>query len=119
MDNGIFFSKAGTRTGRVHNAQNLRNHVKCVHEGIKLFKFDSCDKIFSLSPILKNHIKTVHKFVNFGCDSCNKTFSSIKTHQKSVHDKIRFKRSKDSTSFKKPQKIEYNFSKMPPCKLNN
>ena len=74
--------------------RNLRNHIKCVHqEGIKFFKCDSCEKRFSLSTILRKHIKSVHNGVNFACDSCNKTFVSagnLKMHQKSVHDNLRF-----------------------------
>ena len=40
--------------------ENLKRHVKTVHEGVKDHKYDSCGKSFSQAGILKKHVEINH-----------------------------------------------------------
>ena len=68
---------------------DLGKHVKTVHEKIKAFNCNSCEKSFGHRSDLNNHVKIVHQnFKNFRCDSCGKCFaqkSGLKGHLISVH----------------------------------
>ena len=56
--------------------QNLENHIKTVHEGIKKFKCDFCDYIFTWNTHRKDHMNRIH----LGELSIDKTqFSNIKS----------------------------------------
>ena len=72
----------------------LKSHIKGVHEGIKNFTCNVCDKSFSLHQSLKAHIKYYHETNGEGnkCDLCNKTFTlpgTLKAHIQEVHEDIR------------------------------
>ena len=55
-----------------------KSHIAGVHEKIKKFNCDQCDKDFSKGYNLKVHIKTVHeKEKKFICQICNKGFGKL------------------------------------------
>ena len=72
---------------------DLGKHIKTVHEKIKDFKCEICEKAFISNSDLKRHINAVHaKTKNFGCTQCGKCFSQsghLNQHIKSVHEGIR------------------------------
>ena len=39
----------------------MRKHVESVHEGLKQYKCQQCDKAFGDDGNLKRHIKSVHE----------------------------------------------------------
>ena len=66
------------RNSRKKKALTL--HIKGVHEKIKEFNCDRCNKIFSKGHNLKVHVQTVHeKERNFICQICKKGFGILKT----------------------------------------
>ena len=62
----------------------LKSHIEGVHEGIKNFTCDRCEKSFSLHQSLKAHIKYYHESngEENKCDLCNKSFSTSSFKQK-------------------------------------
>ena len=68
---------------------SLYRHTKIVHEGLKNYKCDLCDKAFSQLSNVKAHIKSVHEGIkNHKCDFCEKAFSehgTLKRHISSFH----------------------------------
>ena len=72
----------------------LKSHIEGVHEGIKNFTCDRCEKSFSLHQSLKAHIKYYHESngEENKCDLCNKTFTlpgTLKAHIQEVHRDIK------------------------------
>ena len=72
----------------------LKSHIEGVHEGIKNFTCDRCEKSFSLSQSLKAHIKYYHESngEQNTCDLCNKNFTlpgTLKAHIQEVHKNIK------------------------------
>ena len=72
----------------------LKSHIEGVHEGIKNFTCNICDKSFSLHQSLKAHIKYYHESngEENKCDLCNKTFTlpgTLKAHIQEVHQDIK------------------------------
>ena len=48
-----------------------------VHEGVKNYKCDKCDKEFNYALSLNNHKKIVHEGLKqYTCKKCNKKFAS-------------------------------------------
>ena len=41
--------------------ENLKRHVKSVHENMKTYKCDYCDKYSNYRHHLTRHVKTVHE----------------------------------------------------------
>ena len=67
----------------IHRKKALTLHIKGVHEKIKEFNCDRCNKKFSKGYNLKVHVQTVHeKERNFICQICKKGFGILKTLQK-------------------------------------
>ena len=55
------------------NNFNLKKHNKQVHENIKAYKCDCCEKTFGQKANLKEHFKRVHDNVmDYKCDYCEK-----------------------------------------------
>ena len=73
---------------------NFNKHVTFVHEKIKKYKCNSCDKSFFASGNLNNHKKSVHlKIKDMKCDLCGKSYSTkseLNRHFKSAHEQKRF-----------------------------
>ena len=75
-------------------SNNLKLHIKYIHEGLKpqhKYKCDMCDKAYTQAHSLKSHVQSVHKGLKpqYKCDSCDKTFTqshSLKSHVQSVHN---------------------------------
>ena len=116
----------------------LKSHIEGVHEGIKNFTCNICDKSFSLHQSLKAHIKYYHETNGEGnkCDLCNKTFTlpgTLKAHIQEVHQDIKahqcpycddkaFKRSFDLKKHLKKvhegEDIKIKYSQNPDSKVN-
>ena len=77
---------------------HLKKHRKAVHEGIKDFKCDKCDKAFASITTLKTHITYVHTNKrDHICEDCGKAFatkSAVNRHFLTVHKGV--KRSRPS-----------------------
>ena len=71
----------------------LNRNKKLVHEGMKHFICESCDKKFTSKQMLVMHISAIHENKkDFKCNSCEKTFSqkaSLQRHFRLVHEKKR------------------------------
>ena len=73
---------------------NLNQHIKCVHEGLKVFSCKLCNKIYTQFNNLKSHIASIHEETksNCICNDCGKTFfkkSNLNQHINSVHKGIK------------------------------
>ena len=66
-----------------------KEHVETVHDGIRKFKCDSCEKQFTKSSDLNAHVVTVHqKKEDFKCTKCSKTYgvkSKLKMHSRNTN----------------------------------
>ena len=62
-----------------------------VHENVRPYECDSCEKGFRTRSELKRHTESVHeKIRNVECSNCEKTFcskSKLKRHTAKVHEK--------------------------------
>ena len=72
---------------KLYNISTLRRHQKSVHDKIKSFECQLCQKKFGLSAYLRKHITTVHqKIKNFECHICRNSFADrgnpVKTSKK-------------------------------------
>ena len=71
--------------------RDLKVHIATVHEKVKAFKCDLCDKKFGHTSSLSAHKRFVHqKERNFDCNDCSKQFSrkhDLYVHVKAVHQK--------------------------------
>ena len=59
-----------------------------VHEGIKKFSCEFCQKAFAHREGMMKHIRTIHGGVRHNCEYCGKSFSqssALKTHVKNSH----------------------------------
>ena len=63
---------------------DLKNHVKSVHEKQKDLKSEFCEKSFSQKAILKLHVTKVHKGIK-KCEFCGKSFSQAQHLKKHIH----------------------------------
>ena len=78
-----------------HREDNLKRHVKRVHEEIIQKDFDCkiCDKPFTSPGAMERHKIVVHDGKKeFSCEICGKDFfrkSTLKLHIKNVHEKIK------------------------------
>ena len=55
---------------------NLKKHVSIVHEGLRPYQCDICEKSYAENRDLKNHYKIVHDGTkSYFCDLCGKTFN--------------------------------------------
>ena len=74
-------------------AEFIPLHIAAVHDGLKNFKCDQCDKSFKYPGTLRGHMKTIHqgkKPAAIPCDICDKLFASKKTlkeHVQFIHEK--------------------------------
>ena len=67
----------------IHRKKVLTLHIKGVHEKIKEFNCDRCNKNFFKAYNLKVHVQTVHeKERKFICQICKKGFGISRTLQK-------------------------------------
>ena len=73
--------------------QDLKTHIRYIHEGIKDFECYVCGKAFLRQDTLEFHIKSVHeKLKDQQCEICPKSFSlkaTLKWHIKNVHEGIK------------------------------
>ena len=74
----------------ISNASYLEKHKKVVHEGLYDFSCHHCGKLFSVLPLLRTHLATVHQDGDayFKCDICDYTCSSgrnLADHKQAVH----------------------------------
>ena len=51
---------------------NMKTHVDRVHNKVKPFKCDSCDKSFATNSDLKQHLATHGQGKKFACDMCDR-----------------------------------------------
>ena len=72
---------------------NLKKHVKVIHDKIKDIKCDKCEFICSENSKLYRHIRSVHDNIkDFECSQCDfkcSTSENLYRHIRSVHDKIK------------------------------
>ena len=72
---------------------HLIQHTSCVHDKLRPFSCDRCDKRFGTREHLTQHVKSVHdKMRPCACDRFDKTFSTkghLNGHVKYVHEKVR------------------------------
>ena len=78
-------------------------HVKAVHQLIKDFNCDECQKSFGRSFNLKRHKQIVHLQEKlFVCEICKKTYTTKQNreiHQKQVHEKIELEQNVEDNQF--------------------
>ena len=55
----VYYSFADKAYTQDHN---LKHHMQSVHEGLRLFKCDSCDKDYTTRQGLKHHVKVIDSF---------------------------------------------------------
>ena len=68
---------------------NLVRHYESIHEGIKRFHCDVCDRNFTQLAQLKSHNESVHQGIRYRCDFCSREFSikgELTRHKKRVHE---------------------------------
>ena len=63
---------------------NLKKHIKSAHEGVKKLSCKLCDKSYAHDHKLKNHIKTFHQGTKISCNSLDKSFSQSQTLKKHI-----------------------------------
>ena len=66
---------------------NLRAHMKAIHEGIKL-TCPKCEKSFTQGYNLRCHMKAIHDGIKLKCSKCDKSFgykNNLKIHMKRMH----------------------------------
>ena len=72
---------------------NLKQHIKQVHDKIKVFECDKCAYKCVQKDTLKRHIKNTHnKIKDVACNLCDYKCSqnyNLKIHNKAVHNKIK------------------------------
>ena len=44
-----------------HEKRGLNGHIKSIHENLRGFKCDKCEKQFNLIGSLNEHVKSVHE----------------------------------------------------------
>ena len=54
----------------------LKRHVKTVHEQVRDFECQQCDKAYSMKDDLNKHIKRVHNLKRHKCSVCQNVYSS-------------------------------------------
>lgn len=64
-----------------------------VHENLRAFKCEQCDKRFNTKETMKGHMKDVHiRKESFKCSKCEKIFTkryTLMKHNKAIHENIR------------------------------
>ena len=66
----------------------LRHHIAAVHDGIRKFKCELCDKSYAHREGIRRHMKSFHEGKRFECDSCDKSFTQeyhLKQHVIAAH----------------------------------
>ena len=64
--------------GAFKNLGSLKQHQKTVHEKVRPFKCERCDRSFGQRNHLRQHILVVHDKVKmYACDVCEMTFSIL------------------------------------------
>ena len=64
--------------GKSLKTHTLANHIRLVHEGVKPYKCDKCEKSFGKRINLRKHVEQVHeKLRNFHCEICGKAFGQV------------------------------------------
>ena len=68
-------------------AYSANLHYKLVHNHIRNYKCDHCQKSFGRKPELERHIEARHQMVKYKCDVCSSVFTSKSylTHHKRKH----------------------------------
>ena len=81
--------------------QNLKNHVKVVHEGLKEFRCEFCKKEFGYRSHMKDHIVRLHRneipldkqkefsVRSYPCNICDKIYTNgqhLTRHKGTVHN---------------------------------
>jgi uncharacterized Zn-finger protein len=83
--------------------QNLRRHIRDVHEAVHSFHCNQCDKSFVANEKLKRRLKIHSNVRPFKCDKCSMSFifNYDLKHHNIVHSDVRaFKCKKCKASFK-------------------
>ncbi|KAJ2946929.1 hypothetical protein O0L34_g16271 [Tuta absoluta] len=85
----------------------LHNHIK-MHEGVRKYKCDKCDKAFFTKGSLNSHRKYSHGARQFKCSECMMAFrckDSLKSHLNKHSDKLPFVCEVCSKAFKRTQAL--------------
>jgi hypothetical protein len=74
------------------NKKLLKDHVEIVHLQLKKYQCDQCPMIFASNGGFLHHVKSQHENRTYPCTQCNKTFTKsdiLKEHVLGVHEKCR------------------------------
>ena len=71
--------------------KDLYHHVRYVHNKIKNYKCDYCEKAFQAKGLMKNHMASIHLGEKTKCPICKKDFSvdNLNRHVREFHEKNR------------------------------
>ena len=64
-----------------------KEHIRVIHEKLKKFQCEHCEKAFGQKSNLRNHVKNIHGGKKMKCDFCDKFLFqySMKRHIESAH----------------------------------
>ena len=68
---------------------NLERHKRDVHDKIRNFKCNQCEKSFAQLHTLKGHVQSMHEGLKYECELCGKAFphrSNMIRHVRLVHE---------------------------------
>ena len=70
-------------------ADELKSHIYTVHQNIKVYQCQYCDKYFRKSGALLIHKRAIHEDIKlYKCQKCEKEFASkgnLNSHMKTNH----------------------------------
>ena len=68
----------------------MRSHVESVHEKLRPFTCEKCQKSFGKKCLMNDHIQRVHSEIRpYKCDICDKNFAiqkALDAHKRKLHN---------------------------------